>query len=599
MQKNKARWAWQDLTVLLLRLLWSTAVIILMYQDKPDFPLLLVLPAVLLGGVVPSWVGRNFTTRYVLLEFILAGGIALALAYYFGLTRLFLPAVLMLAFHTRGKAHFYTLPLTLLLFSLSAGPAIQAGLSHPLIWQSLSDGLFVYAAGYGLQVGAKSINGIRQKLALVNEQYAILEQYSSQIERMTLLEERYRMAREVHDTIGHSYTSIILGLETLRPYVAAQEGEHKLQGVLELARKGLDDVRLQVHQMDPLEEPVTLDRALMQIAGQFESNTGVALSFRTMGEPYAVIKQAKHTLSRSLQEALTNASRHGQASAIRVVLQYDPAQLMLQIQDNGKGTAQLRYGFGLTGMKERLAALQGKLYIDSQENDGTLVTCIIPNQTQEGERRIDILLADDQPLVRESLRLLLGEEKDFRLRTAASGKQALEQCAAEQPDIVLMDIHMPEMDGLEATRQLKEKWPEVRVIIITTFEEITYAAEALRLGAEGYLLKTLHPKELAATIRLIYGGGTMISQEVAQQLFQDQQLEAPLNQYDLTERELEVLQELTEGLRNKQIAQKLHLSEGTVRNYISAIYLKLQVGDRDEAVEKSRKEQLVQQTRIY
>lgn len=157
-----------------------------------------------------------------------------------------------------------------------------------------------------------------------------------------------------------------------------------------------------------------------------------------------------------------------------------------------------------------------------------------------------------------------------------------------------MDIHMPEMDGLEATRQLKEKWPEIRVIIITTFEEITYAAEALRLGAEGYLLKALHPKELAATIRLVYGGGTMISQEVAQQLFQDQQLDTSLNPYDLTERELEVLQELTEGLRNKQIAQKLHLSEGTVRNYISAIYLKLQVGDRDEAVEKSRKEQLVQ-----
>ncbi|MNC72107.1 Transcriptional regulatory protein DegU [compost metagenome] len=86
----------------------------------------------------------------------------------------------------------------------------------------------------------------------------------------------------------------------------------------------------------------------------------------------------------------------------------------------------------------------------------------------------------------------------------------------------------------------------------------------------------------------------MISQEVAQQLFQDQHLEASLNPYDLTGRELEVLQELTEGLRNKQIAQKLHLSEGTVRNYISAIYLKLQVGDRDAAIEKSRKEQLVQ-----
>ncbi|KWX87315.1 response regulator receiver protein, partial [Paenibacillus riograndensis] len=159
----------------------------------------------------------------------------------------------------------------------------------------------------------------------------------------------------------------------------------------------------------------------------------------------------------------------------------------------------------------------------------------MPNPAQEGERRIDILLADDQPLVRESLRLLLGEEKEFRLRTDASGKQALEQCAAEQPDIVLMDIHMPEMDGLEATRQLTEKWPEVRVLIITTFEELTYAAEALRLGAERYLLKTPHPKESDATLRLFYGGETMISQRVPRPPFKYQQLEAPPNSSDLTE----------------------------------------------------------------
>lgn len=593
MRTNIVRWAWQDISVLLLRLLWSTAVLILMYRDKPDFPLLLVLPAVLLGSLIPAMAGKDFKGRYLVMEFVLAGGMSIGLAYEYGLTRLFLPTVLMLAFHIRGRAHGLLLPLTLLLFSFSAGTGVQAALSHPLIWQSLSDGLFVYAAGYGLQKGANSINGIRQKLALVNEQYVILEQYSAQIECMTLLEERYRMAREVHDTIGHSYTSVILALETMRPHIAGQEGTQKLEDVLELARKGLEDVRRQVHQMDPLEEPVPLDRALMQIAEQFEGSTGVSLSFRTMGEPYAVLKQAKHTLCRSLQEALTNASRHGQASSIRVVLQYDTAQLMLQIQDNGKGTAQLRYGFGLTGMKERLAALQGKLYIDSQENDGTLVTCIIPNQNQEGERRIDIVLADDQPLVRESLKLLLGEERDFRLRTAANGRQARELCLAEQPDIVLMDIHMPEMDGLEATRQIKEKWPEIKVIIMTTFEEIHYAAESLRLGAEGYLLKTLHPKELAATIRLVHGGGTLISQEVAQQLFSEPQPGASLNPYDLTGRELEVLKGLTEGLKNKQIAQQLHLSEGTVRNYISSIYLKLQVGDREAAVEKSIQERLV------
>lgn len=595
MRTKVARWAWQDLSVLLLRLLWSTAVLLLMYLDQPDFPLMLVLPVVLLSGLIPALAEQDFNRRYFVMEFILAGGTSVVLAQYFGLTRLFLPAVLMIAFHTRGKACLSVLPLTLLLFVLSAGTGVQAALSPPLVWQSLTDGLFVYAAGYGLQIGAKSINGIRQKLALVNEQYAILEQYSAQIERMTLLEERYRMAREVHDTIGHSYTSMILALETMKTHITTQDGAHKLEDVLELARKGLEDVRRQVHQMDPLEEPLPLDRALMQIAEQFERSTGIQLSFRTMGEPYAVLKQAKHTLCRSLQEALTNASRHGLASSIRVVLQYDPAQLMLQIQDNGKGTAQLHYGFGLTGMKDRLTALQGKLYIDSQENDGTLVTCIIPNQSQEGERRIDILLADDQPLVRESLRLLLGEERDFRIRTAASGREALDQCQTKQPDIVLMDIHMPEMDGLEATRQIKEKWPEIRVIMITTFEDIHYAAESLQLGAEGYLLKTVHPKELAATVRLVHGGGTLISQEVAQQLFQNPQAGALLNPYDLTGRELEVLQGLTEGLRNKQIAQQLHLSEGTVRNYISSIYLKLQVGDREAAVEKSIQEHLVQQ----
>jgi two-component system, NarL family, sensor histidine kinase FusK len=586
------KWPWQEWTILIIRLVWSAAVLILMYQDEPEFPLGLILPVLLLSGCLPFAGGRKHELRYLIMEYVLAGGVSLILANQFGLTRLFLPAVFMIAFLTRGKAHGFSLPVTLLLFIFSAGESVPAAFSQGSIWQHLTDGLFVYGVGFALQKGAMAINDIRQKLSLLKEQYVILEQYSSQIERMTLLEERYRMAREVHDTIGHSYTSIILGLETLRPHLQVREGELKLQGILELARKGLEDVRRQVHQMDPLEEAIPLDRALVQIIDEFKTNTGVRISFRTMGEPYPVLKQAKHTLYRCLQESLTNASRHGQASSIQVVLQYDPAQIMLQVQDNGKGNAQLRYGFGLTGMQERLTALQGKLYIDSQENDGTMVTCILRNPGMEGDERIRLLLVDDQPLVRESLRLLLGEEKDFRIRTAVNGQQAIEQCLTERPDIVLMDINMPVMDGIAATKQIKDTWPEIRVIMITTFEDIAYASEALRLGAEGYLLKSIHPKELAATVRLVHGGGTMISQNVAHQLFQNQKLDTNLNLYELTERELDILQGLTDGLRNKAIAQRLHLSEGTVRNYISTIYLKLQVGSREEALEKIKDEQL-------
>lgn len=129
--------------------------------------------------------------------------------------------------------------------------------------------------------------------------------------------------------------------------------------------------------------------------------------------------------------------------------------------------------------------------------------------------------------------------------------------------------------------------------MITTTEDVSYAAEALRIGAEGYLVKSIHPKELAATIRLINSGKTMISQEVVHQLFQNQLGATVDNPYQLTERELGILQGLKEGLRNKALAQKLHLSEGTIRNYISSIYSKLQVRDREEAVEKAKKEYLI------
>lgn len=586
------RWSWQDWTMLGIRILWVVGVIILMYQDQHAFSFWGVFVPLLLGHLIPFLFVKGRYAYYLLAECLFAGGISLFLAYDLGLIRLFPPALFTIAFYSRGRAHGYSMPIAVVVFVLSAGNSVSSSLSYTVLWQSLFDASILYGISYALQKGAMAINAIKQRFVLIKEQYTILEQYSSQIERMTLLEERYRMARELHDTIGHTFTSLILGMETLKSHIQSNEGEVKLQGMLKLARTGLDDIRRQIHQMDPIEEALPLDRTLLQMIDEFKSNTGIRVVFRTLGEPYPVMKQAKLTLYRCLQEALTNASRHGKASTIQVLLQYDQAQIMLQVQDNGIGNDELQYGFGLTSMKERLAPLQGKLYIHSQADAGTMITCTIPNSSMESGQKINILLADDQPLIRESLRLLLGEEKDFNVVVVGDGQQAIAQCETDRPDIVLMDIHMPVLDGIAATKSIKEMWPDIRIIMITTIEDVSLASEALRIGAEGYLLKSIHPKELAATIRLIYGGGTMISQDVAQQLFQCQTGNKVPNPYELTERELDVLRCLIEGVRNKEIAQRLHLSEGTVRNYISSIYLKLQVNSRAEAVEKARIEYL-------
>lgn len=157
---------------------------------------------------------------------------------------------------------------------------------------------------------------------------------------------------------------------------------------------------------------------------------------------------------------------------------------------------------------------------------------------------------------------------------------------------------MPHTDGIEATSILKQKWHDIRVLVLTTFQETSKAVEVLRCGAEGYLLKSLEPRELAETIRLVYRGGTLIDSSISSQLFEEHTMvtnkaafkaeqQADVPNYGLTSREIEILQWLSKGLRYKLIAAKLFLSDGTVRNYASNAYLKLGVRTREEAVQKA------------
>jgi DNA-binding NarL/FixJ family response regulator len=209
---------------------------------------------------------------------------------------------------------------------------------------------------------------------------------------------------------------------------------------------------------------------------------------------------------------------------------------------------------------------------------------------------IRILIVDDQRILREGLRTLLGLESDFAVvAEAEDGQAALEQYAAHRPDVVLMDIRMPRLDGVEATRRLRERWPDARVIILTTFDDDAYVFDGLRAGALGYLLKDVSGHELADAIRKVVDGGALLEPSVARKVLAEftrlAEPARPINEQlpePLSERELEILRLLAAGANNRQIASQLFLAEGTVKNYVSTILDKLGVEDRTQAALRAR-----------
>jgi DNA-binding NarL/FixJ family response regulator len=206
------------------------------------------------------------------------------------------------------------------------------------------------------------------------------------------------------------------------------------------------------------------------------------------------------------------------------------------------------------------------------------------------EEKISILLAEDDTLLRRSLAELLQLEPDFRLAgQVSSGAQAVTEAERTKPNVVLMDIQMPQMDGIEATRRIKASRPETEVVILTKFGDDDKVFAAIKAGAIGYLLKDAGLEEIRASIRAAHQReGSLSPSLVARVLKEFGRLTHAAEENralfaELTRREVEVLELLGMGLRNRSIAERLFLSEKTVRNHVSSIFQKLQVNDRTEA----------------
>lgn len=205
---------------------------------------------------------------------------------------------------------------------------------------------------------------------------------------------------------------------------------------------------------------------------------------------------------------------------------------------------------------------------------------------------IKVVIADDQELIRESLKIVLGTHNDINVvGTAGDGLEVLDILKRETVDIILMDIRMPKMDGVICTKEVKEQYPGTKIIILTTFDDDDFVFSALKYGASGYLLKGVGMDELYQALQTVYRGGGMINPDIATKVFgmfskmSQNNYSIKVNENnlsDISKPEWKVIQQVGYGFSNKEIAEKLYLSEGTIRNYLSSILSKLNLRDRTQ-----------------
>ena len=306
------------------------------------------------------------------------------------------------------------------------------------------------------------------------------------------------------------------------------------------------------------------------------------------------------------------------AAAIEVELDYTSRHLKVLVRDDGEGidSGVLREGrdghWGLSGMRERADRIGAKFTLRSQAGGGTEVELSVPADVAFGRdtsrrpqarfKRLGLssILGNGSkrktrsmieagpfafsastitPLLRKGIKTIIGGEPEMQLiAEASSGEEAIEQFRRHRPDVTLMDLRIPRMSGVDAMIAIRAEFPDTRIIILTTFEGDAEIQRALEAGARAYMLKTMDPEEMVQTVRHVHAGKKRVFPEIAVHLAEHYSDEFP------TPREVEVLQQIANGRKNRDIADKLFISEHTVKVHIKHIMEKLGAGDRTDAV---------------
>lgn len=307
-------------------------------------------------------------------------------------------------------------------------------------------------------------------------------------------------------------------------------------------------------------------------------------------------------LLRIVQEGINNVFKHARATLVQLIITTDGDWLTLILKDNGRGfavgevTAVTHEHFGLKIMQERAESVNGRWQMSSTLGQGTQIQLQLPCArlaTVAGATYSwRVMLVDDHALFREGLGNMLRPHGLQIVGAATNGRDAETQVADLQPDLILMDIHMPEQDGLETTRRLKQRFPRLKIVMLTMAEDETLLLQALKYGASGYLLKNLPAAQFLSLLNEVMAGKIIIAPSLATQALttlaqRDDTAPAMATTTDeapLTDRQQEVLDYLAQGMSNKQIGEQLHISENTVKYHVRQMMERLQLETRHELI---------------
>ena len=371
-----------ELVMFTFRLFFYVFALMEVYAERDTIdPFWLTVIWVTATMVVPIcfWIPLVFkkSMYFCFAELLLNGSLTIyAMQFTNTYSAIFIISALTISFHLE-KRHYW------LLVILTLYPFSQFMIKGILLKESpfffIFNHWFLMIIGFGFNLIIKAYKNTENLSNIIEEQNQTLVQYAKQIESLTLVEERNRMARDLHDTLGHSFISYILGIDAVLYLMDSNtlQAKKKLEELRNYASENLDQIRETIHEIGT-EMDILLTNNFSTIIDEFSEYTNTKVDFKVTGEEYVLHHSMRMALLRCLQESLTNAKRHGNATEISIQLSFFENDVELMIVDNGEGSEKVEYGFGLTSMQERLKALNGDFKVISAKSFGTTVKCHIP-----------------------------------------------------------------------------------------------------------------------------------------------------------------------------------------------------------------------------
>lgn len=377
---DQRKWHWPDYFLFLMRTVWFSFNGYAIFVSTIGSEKWIIFLWASCSYIIPHLFYRPGLIKfhyYLMAEVLLTGSLFIYLSsqYDISVTYSFLLVpILTLAYACQVKPLIWLGP-----FAVSASTWAGSLFTNQDFFKLFIDTTIFYGIGFCLGRMTIVNKANKELIASIEEKNKDLKYYSKKIEELTIKEERNRVSQDLHDTVGHIFTSVITSLDALPFLYRAdqKEAEKSIKEISDLARNGLNDVRKTIHHMSPMDHQ-TLVESVKELIADFMKHTSTDIQLSVKGEATKVSERVKFAIIRCIQEGLTNAKRHGQATFIKVNISFELEELIVLIEDNGKGCHKLNLGFGLRSMKDRISELAGTVNFDFKLNNGMRITCNIP-----------------------------------------------------------------------------------------------------------------------------------------------------------------------------------------------------------------------------